>query len=246
MTGEIGVDVEVVGFDVRDDSDGRRQREKRAIVFVGLHDVQLVAAGAEVSLPRGDSTADERRRVAPRGRERRRRHDGGRRFAVRAGNRDELATNGDLTQCLGTAHHGDAALARTYKLRMILGHRRRDDEGARAIDMTRIMRLNRDAESAQIVGAGWIRVAAGDRNAAAQEQLRERAHTRARDAYEVNRARIARFEKGHGKTEIKNIRTCSQAVEQREDSPRDFVGGVRTRARRRARGQALERGWIVD
>ena len=46
--GEVGVDVEVIGLDVGDDGDGRRQREKRAIVFVRFDDVQTVAARAEI------------------------------------------------------------------------------------------------------------------------------------------------------------------------------------------------------
>jgi hypothetical protein len=60
------------------------------------------------------------------------------------------------------------------------------------------MRSNRHAEAAEVVGARRVCVAPGDRHASAQEQLRERAHSRARDAYEVNGTRIARFEKRHG------------------------------------------------
>ena len=85
---EIRVDVEVVGLDVGDRRDGRREREKGAVVLVRLDDEQLVAAAAQVPSPRGDAPADDPGGIATRGGERLGRHHGRRRLAVRARDAD--------------------------------------------------------------------------------------------------------------------------------------------------------------
>ena len=54
---------------------------------------------------------------------------------------DQLAPGGDFAERLGAANHWNAELARANELRMILRHRRRDDERARAVDVRRIVRL---------------------------------------------------------------------------------------------------------
>ena len=130
-----------------DDRHRRREREERAIVFVRLDDVQAIAAGEEIPFPRAHAPADERGRLATGRGESRRRHHGRRRLAVRAGDADELAPGGHFAECLGAANHGNAELARSHQLRMVLRHRRRDDERARAVDVRGIVRLDDDAEA---------------------------------------------------------------------------------------------------
>ena len=56
---EIGVDVEMIRLDVRDDGDGRREREERSVVLVGLDDEQSIRAIAKVPAPAANATADD-------------------------------------------------------------------------------------------------------------------------------------------------------------------------------------------
>ncbi|HJX75225.1 MAG TPA: hypothetical protein VJ247_02655, partial [Gaiella sp.] len=72
--------------------------------------------------------------------------------------------------------------------------------------MCRVVRRDDDAESAQIFRRSGVRVTSRDGHVPSQEELRERAHPRAGDANEMNRARIAWVEKGHAS---KNTRSSA-------------------------------------
>jgi hypothetical protein len=115
-----------------------------------------------------------------------------------ARNRDELTSSSDFTQRFGAANDGDPQLARAYNLRVLPGHRRRDDHGADTIRMRRVVRVYRDPESPEIIRCFGVCVASGDVNPTPNEQLGQSAHPRASDADEVDGTRVGRVEKRHG------------------------------------------------
>src|SRR5437660_417855 len=128
---QITVDVQMICFDVGHDRDARRQRQERAIVFVGLDDEEIITLVAEISLPLGDASARDSRWLETGGGEHRCSHDCGRCLSVRAGDANEPATGDGTPQGFGAPCDGDSQLARALQLRMILGHRRRPDQFAR-------------------------------------------------------------------------------------------------------------------
>jgi hypothetical protein len=80
---------------------------------------------------------------------------------------------------------------------MILAHRRRDDERAGAIDVGGVMRLDIDAEPAEVVARGRICVTTRDARTTAHQKLGESAHTSAGDTDKVDGSRVVRIQKGH-------------------------------------------------
>ena len=70
---EGAVVVEMLGIDVGDDGDGRRQAQERAVRFVGLHHHPVAAADAGVGAVGVDDAAVDHRRIEPAGIEHRRR-----------------------------------------------------------------------------------------------------------------------------------------------------------------------------
>ena len=117
---------------------------------------------------------------------------------MRPGYRYHLAAGSHFAKRFGAANDGNSQLARTYDLRMLLGHRRGDDHGADAVRMRGIVRCYGDPESAEIIRGFGVRVASSDANPAPNEQFGQSAHPRASDADEVDGTRVGRVEKRHG------------------------------------------------
>ena len=89
-------------------------------------------------------------------------------------------------------------LARALELGMILRHRRRDDERARAVDVRRVVAgVDADAERARSARARGFASQPVTRDAAPREQLGERAHPGAGDADEVDGPGVGGIEEGH-------------------------------------------------
>ena len=110
--------VEVLGVDVGDDADLRRQAHEGAVALVGLDDHPLALAEARVGAPVLDDAAGDHRRIdAGRGEdvgdER-----GRRRLAVRAGDRHGRIEPHQLGEHLGAADDGKALGARRLELRV--------------------------------------------------------------------------------------------------------------------------------
>ena len=106
--GEVPIGVEVIRLDVGDDGDDRRQREKRAVVFVGLGHEIVALAQARVGAQDVDLAADDDggvesglRKDHPRQRRRGR-------LAVGAGDGHALLQAHDLAEHLRPADHGDS------------------------------------------------------------------------------------------------------------------------------------------
>ena len=119
-----------------------------------------------------------------------------------SGDADDFAPARHVSERVSPSHDGNATAPRPLKLRMILRHRRRDDERADPLDMTRIVRPDVDPESPQIGGAVGVGITPSDADAATHEQLGERAHAGAGDAHEMDRTRIGGIQKLHGRRNI--------------------------------------------
>ena len=106
--------VEVLGVDVRDDGDRRREPQERAVALVGLGDEQVARAEARVRAERRHAppttTVGSKPGGAQHGRDERRR----RRLAVRAGDGDAVLHAHQLGEHLGARDDRDAERARLW------------------------------------------------------------------------------------------------------------------------------------
>src|SRR6476660_3852141 len=108
---QVTIDVEVVGFDVGYDSNGRRKRQKRAIVLVCFDHEQVIAFVAKISLPLGNTTTGDAGWLEAGGGQNRGGHHSGSGFSVRAGNANELAACNRLAEGLCPSGYWDPELA---------------------------------------------------------------------------------------------------------------------------------------
>ena len=109
--------VEMFGVDVGDDGDGRVQLGEGPVAFVGLDDHPLAMPEPGVASPAGDDAAIDHRGVDAGGVEKRRHQRGGRRLAMRSGDRHRPSKPHQLAQHLGAVNDRDEPLARRHELR---------------------------------------------------------------------------------------------------------------------------------
>jgi len=170
--------VEVLGIDVGDDGDRRRQLEKAPVALVGLGDEEVPLAEARVAPQRVDLAADDHRGIQPRraqhrGDERRRR-----RLAVRPGDGDGVANAHQLGEHLGARDDGDLQGTRAGDLRVVRVDGARVDEDVGAAQVVRgVADEDPHAEALQatrvLVG---LEVRAADVEVERAEDLGETAH----------------------------------------------------------------------
>ena len=208
-----------------------------------------VAARRAGCLPSSPTrAADEPGRIEPAARERLGGHHGRRRLAVRARDADQRRARRRLAQRLGAPDDREAELARADQLRMVLRHRRRDDQRARAVDV-RGSRAGLDerrrARRGRRAFSGCC-VAAGDADAAEDEELGEGAHPGAGDADEMDGPRVGGVEEaGHDGGEYRAPRRArSRAklleVEHALSIRRAMVSAASGRARAEAPAASVE------
>jgi len=125
----------MVFFDIGHDCNCRSERMKRAIVLVGFDYEQPVAAAAQVSIPRADSSARHASGIESRRLQRFGSHHGCRGLPVGAGDRDKVATRDSFSECLCSPSDRDPKLARPLELRMIFPDRGSHDDFARVCDV---------------------------------------------------------------------------------------------------------------
>jgi hypothetical protein len=123
----------VVHLDVRDHRDLGSEAQEAAVALVGLGDHPLPRAPTRVCrvavLPRpGQLATEEPGRIGPGGAQRPDQHRGGSRLAMGAGDRDQPLLRTELGQQLAAVEDALAALAGEGQLRVVLGHRGRDDD----------------------------------------------------------------------------------------------------------------------
>ncbi len=106
-----------------------------------------------------------------------------------AGNPDKLADRYRKTESFSPPRNRDTERACVLQLWMVALHRRSDDHFAHVFHVRGIVPVHDvNSEPLEVRGGRCRRIAAAHRNSAAHEQLGERAHSRAGNADEVNRA----------------------------------------------------------
>ena len=124
-------EVEVVGFYVQHDRDGRREGQEGIAVFASLGNEGAVAADAERAADRGQVGTDHNGGIHCRLHGDHGHHRRGSGLAVGTGQTDDIIIfDHHLTPCLCTLDDRDAQFTRTDNLRVIVMHRcGADDEG---------------------------------------------------------------------------------------------------------------------
>jgi hypothetical protein len=115
--------VEVLGVDVGDDRDRRRDVRERAVRLVRLDDHVVALAELRVRAEGVHLPADHRRRIEPGVGEEVRGERGRRRLPVRAGDGDAVLEPHELGEHLGAGDDRDLAAARLDDLGVVLLHR---------------------------------------------------------------------------------------------------------------------------
>jgi hypothetical protein len=133
------VTLEVIRFDVADDGDGGIQLQERAVILIGLDDIQGFVPEPYVTLPNCDPPADESRGIPPRAHERSGDHGRRRGLAVRAGDANDGAIGNDLGQRLSPGDDRNPGTPRSFQFGMIGRNGRGVDHGSGLLDMTGIV-----------------------------------------------------------------------------------------------------------
>ncbi len=184
----VPVGLHVIGIDVRDDGEHRRQIQERRVRLVGFGDEEIALAEPRVRVRGKQPPADDERRVEPAFGEHRGDQRSRRRLAVRAGDRDSLLEAHQLGEHQRARHDRYRSFARRCDLRVVGrdGSRHDDDVGIRDV-RGRVADLDRDAELRETRG-DLARGEIGPRHAIAlrREDLGDAAHPRPADADEVH------------------------------------------------------------
>ena len=186
------VALQVVGFDVVDDRDGRVERQERLVVFIGLDHVQRVARQAGHCRPsRSPGRPRARWDASP--------------AAVSASvvmtvvvvlpcvpaaaTLRAPATSAASASFRGTT--GTPSIARANEFRMIGLHRGGHDDGTRAFHVRRVMApMDCRPERRHVGRSGRIIVTPTDGDPAPAGDQRKRAHARPADPHEVDRSPV--------------------------------------------------------
>ena len=131
----VAVRLHVIGVDVGDHGQRRRQVEERRVGLVGLGDEEIALAEARVRIRRQQAAADDERRIEAALRQHRGDQARRRRLAVRAGDRDALLQAHELGQHQRARHDRHAALARRDDFGIVGGDRGRHDDRIGAGDI---------------------------------------------------------------------------------------------------------------
>jgi hypothetical protein len=182
----------VVGVDVRDDRDVRPVEQERAVALVRLHDEVVAGAVVPVGARLGDLAADDERRVLAGLLQDERGHRRGRGLAVRAGHRDRPPSGHRRGERLGAVQHAQAAPPRLDELQVVLRDRGGVHDGVHTVQVGRLVcHVDGAAERAQ---PGQRRplaqLAAGDRDAAGEQEPGQPTHAHPADPDEVDRTKI--------------------------------------------------------
>ena len=135
----VAVGLHVVGVDVGDHREHRRQVEERRVGLVGLGDEEFAVAEPRVGVGGQQPAADDERRVEAAFGEHRRDEARRRGLAVRAGDRDALLQAHQLGQHQRARHDRHAALARGDDFGVVRRDRRRHDDRVGVGDVRRRM-----------------------------------------------------------------------------------------------------------
>ncbi len=186
--------IEMLGIDVGHDRDVGRQLQERAVRFIGFDHHPVAGAEPCVRTVGVDDAAVDHGRVKAARIDERRNQRGGRRLAVRAGDRDAALEPHQLGQHLSAAHHRQALRPRRDELWIVAldGSRHHHhfgiaERGGRMADRNFSAFI---AQPPDICGIGGIRPL--HRIAEVDEHLGDAAHPDAADTDEVDRPDVAR------------------------------------------------------
>ena len=185
---ERAVVVEMLGVDVRDDRDRRRELEERAVALVGFGDEILAAAETRAGADRLQAAADEDRGIEPALGEHERGEPRRRRLAVRARDGDPLLHAHELREHFRARNHRHALVAREVHLGIVGGDRGRHDDDvgvARVIAAVVVVDLRAELREA-IRHVGPLRIGSRDLESEIDEELGDPAHAGAADSHEMN------------------------------------------------------------
>ena len=147
----------MIGIDIGDDGDGRRQAQERAVAFVGLDHHPFARAEPRIGAIGVDDAAIDDGGIEPARIEQRRDQRRRRRLAVGAGDGDAILQPHDLGQHLGAAHQRQLARARRVELGIARLHGRGIDDDVRVLrDCPASGRRRRDAQRAQAFHIGAV------------------------------------------------------------------------------------------
>ncbi|MPL96742.1 hypothetical protein SDC9_42924 [bioreactor metagenome] len=183
----------VLGVDVGDDRDGRRQPVERAVRFIGLDHHPLALARPRVRTVSVDDAAVDDGRIEAALVEQRRHHRRGRGLAMGAGDRDVRLQPHQLGQHLGAAHHRQLAPARLLELGVALLDRRGDHHHRDVVGdvLGALTLVEGGAQLDQPVGdLRGLRVRALHLVAERHQHFGDARHADAADADEVDRAQF--------------------------------------------------------
>ena len=154
----VAVGVHVIGVDVRDDFDHRKEIQERRVRLVRFRDDEVARAEPRVRARAVQTPADHEGRIEAARGQHARDERGRRGLAVRAGNRDALLQAHEFREHHGARHDRNAAMARGQHFRIVGAHGGRHHHGIRPFDVLRVM-PDRDtrAERAQAVGDRVLR-----------------------------------------------------------------------------------------
>ena len=186
--------VEVLGVDVGDDRDVRRQLQEGAVAFVGFDHHPVAAAAPRIRAIGVDDAAVDDGRIEAGGVEQRRHQRSCGRLAVRAGDRDALLEAHQLGEHFRPPHYRYAFLARSYELRVVALDRGRDDDhGGFADVLSGMADMHLRAVLAKALHIGVVAgVRALHAIAERDQHFGDAGHADAADADEVDRAKLAR------------------------------------------------------
>ncbi len=184
--------VEVVGLDVRHDRGVRAVEQERAVALVGLGHEHVAAAVVGVRAGLVEAAADREGRVRPAVLQGDREHRGRRGLAVGAGDRDGAAPGHHRGQRRGARQHQAAGGAGRGQFGVGLPDRGGDHDGVGIADLLGLVPdVHPGAERAQRGQRGGVLgVAAGDGDAAGQQDPRDAGHAGPADADEVHPAEL--------------------------------------------------------
>ena len=184
----MAVGVHVIGVDIGDDRDHRRQIQERGIGFVGLGHQKITLAKPRIGAGGGELAADDVGRIHPRFAENAGDQAGGGGLAVGAGNGDAALQPHQFGQHQCARHDGDFLLARgdDFGIGFLHGSRSHHRIGVGDVFAGMVV-MDARAQTCQplrhrVVG----QIGAGYCIAQVQQHLGDAAHADAADAHEVD------------------------------------------------------------
>src|SRR5678815_592979 len=103
------------------------------------------------------------------------------RYANKPADRDRAS------ECFGAPRHSNSKITRSLELGMVAPHRRRNDYLRSTFNVIGVVSVHdMNAEALEVLRCSRCGVTAGNRNSAANEQLGQRAHSRAGNAHEMH------------------------------------------------------------